>query len=533
MTTARVALGLTLFLLPAATSAADRSAALVDTFSVPELARAARAVEPGGTLRLERLVLDGATETLELERFAVFTPDAEILVHGEDGATERLPVPDNAHFRGGVVGAPGSLAILSVRESGEVRGLVRLDGRVHVLGAGAPPSPGGAPGLTARRARAPAGEAEGFTCAADGLPTASGTTLAAHPLSLDGSPTLAGKALAPSYTARVAVETDWELFQLLGSETAVTDYVGDLIGYASGIYDQEVTTDLQISHLSIRDHSGDPWTQGDAVCALFEFGRWWNDNRSGVERTLAHFVSGKFSNVGIAWLGVLCDGPFPVDHEGSCPGLTPNVDDYGGAYSLTMGVDGDFDPQNPSPVWDIVAVAHEIGHNFDSKHTHCYEGIGGSSEPVDECYNGQSDQTGCHSGTESLPCPSGESGCGTLMSYCHFRPGGLSNIALTLGADHPWGVLPGRVPDRMLAHVEAVASGSSCLDRVGGGCGEELVLSDETVSTTETYESCGTLRAGNGFQIVDPGIVTFRGSRVVLEDGFSVGSGASFAVEIQ
>ena len=66
----------------------------------------------------------------------MFTPRARIVVHGDGGDTTR-PVPrDNAYFRGTVAGEPDSLAVLSVRRSGEVRGVVRRDGGVWVLGGG-------------------------------------------------------------------------------------------------------------------------------------------------------------------------------------------------------------------------------------------------------------------------------------------------------------------------------------------------------------------------------------------------------------
>jgi hypothetical protein len=226
-------------------------------------------------------------------------------------------------------------------------------------------------------------------------------------------------------------------------------------------------------------------------------------------------------------VGVLCSGAFNVNLGTACPDLSPRIDSYGGAYGYTGDLDTNFDPNDPAPVWDIVAVSHEIGHNFSSPHTHCYNGIGGSSDPVDECYGAQS---GCYDGPTSLPCPSGNSGCGTIMSYCHFQSGGLSNIALTFGTGHPWGTLPQRVPDRMRAHADSTAQFSTCLDRIAP-C-DDLVLENDTVEDTRTYDACGTLRAGNGFEIQAPGgDVTLIGETVILETGFAVESGASLTIE--
>jgi hypothetical protein len=107
-----------------------------------------------------------------------------------------------------------------------------------------------------------------------------------------------------------------------------------------------------------------------------------------------------------------------------------------------------------------MSVAHEIGHNFNSPHTHCYNGIGGNSSPVDQCRSGES---GCYAGTQALPGPIGV-GSGTIMSYCHLLSGSYTNIKLTFGTNHPYGVQPGRVPSRMNSYVAAVAaSNPSCL----------------------------------------------------------------------
>jgi len=520
--------------------------ALVDAVSVSEIARAARALPLGGRLRLDRVVLDptdpsATPQTLELHRVEVFTPDAEIVVHGA-GGSEHLPVPDDAFFRGQVVGDPDSLAFLAVHAGDTVRGAVRSGGQTVALEPDRAASAGpGADVPLVAKAPAPlagksaGGEQAGFRCesgeltpprsAADG-PGLGNLAPWAEPRGAE----LVAKAQAASYTAKVAIETDYELFQKFGNTTDETDYITDLIGFSSGIYDQEIATDLQISHLSLWSKSSDPWTQSNPSCALYELGRYWNDNRSGVSRTFTHMMSGKNNGGGVAWVGVLCLGSFNVNLGTSCPGLTPSIDNYGGAYGYTGDLDANFDPNNPQVVWDIVAVSHEIGHNFNSPHTHCYNGLGGSSSPVDSCYNGEA-AFGCYGGSTSLPGPAG-AGSGTLMSYCHLLSPGLSNISLTFGTGHPYGALPQRVPDRMRAHAEAVAAvAPSCLARVDPGPCDDLTLSSQTVTTTELFETCGTLTAGAGFVVANPGDVTLRAGTVVLQSGFSVGSGATLRVE--
>ena len=69
---------------------------------------------------------------------------------------------------------------------------------------------------------------------------------------------------------------------------------------------------------------------------------------------------------------------------------------------------------------------------------------------------------------------------------------------------------------------------------VNGDSVEDLVLADEEVTSTVVHEACRSITAGDGFHVLAPGDVTFRaGSHVTLGSGFSVGGGATFAIEIE
>ncbi|HEX2253067.1 MAG TPA: M12 family metallo-peptidase [Thermoanaerobaculia bacterium] len=513
---------------PASDTVAQPEVLVASSSSVEQIAGLARELPLGSALRVEGMVLEAGAQpaALELRRFQVFTPDASIVVHQAGGVERSLVPPSHAWYRGRVAGDPWSRVVLTVPAEGAVRGLVTRGGRVWALGEESGGRRAGA--LVARSVAADEAE-EPFACGNDELP------LAPHDDELFGSVPQAQPELAATttpYTARVAVETDYELFLRLGSVQAIVDYVADLFAYSSTIYDDEILTELQVSHVSTWVTPLDPWTQTSTSCAFFEFGRYWNDNRAAIPRTIAHFLSGKSTGGGVAWVGVLCQSPFNVNLGSSCPGLSPAEDNYGGGYGFTGSITGSFDPGNPSAVWDLVAASHEIGHNFNSPHTHCYGGIGGSSAPVDQCSSSQCGQPGCHCGTSVLPCGTVGGACGTLMSYCHLGSGGLSNIALTFGTGHPYGVTPQRVPNRMRAHVEArAASNAACLARVS--LCDDLELTATTVNITQLFETCGTLRAHGGFEVLTAGNVTLKaGHRVILGDGFSVQAGGRLRVQV-
>jgi hypothetical protein len=276
---------------------------------------------------------------------------------------------------------------------------------------------------------------------------------------------IAGAAELALYTARVAVETDFEFYSRFNNVTNATNYVGNLFGYASTIYSSEINTALQVQSTSLWTTSGDPWGQTSTLCGLMEFGRYWNKNKTGVSRTIAHFLSGKSLGGGVAWVGVLCSGAFGT--SANCPGV-PTDAAWGGGYGFTANITGSFNIASPTVVWDIMAVAHEIGHNFNSPHSHCYNNLGGNPSPIDQCYSGEC-ANGCNCNAATLPGAAGTRG-GTIMSYCHLLSPGMSNVSLNFGTNHAQGVLPGREAARMSAFVVSRAlSNPSCLAAQANG----------------------------------------------------------------
>ena len=419
----------------------------------------------------------GPVEALVLERFEVFAPDVTIVLHTRDG-DQIVPPPANSYFKGHVSGRDASRVYLVHLEDGTIRGVVAEGNRHWVLGGNAFAKSD--EWLLDSREIEPVVElnhdAVGFACETDLLQRPPVEWAIAD--DTDVTKGVATKSAA--YTARIAVETDNEFFNKFGNETEAINYVADIIAFGSIMYSAEVNTSWILAHLSLWSQGQtDPWAETNPGCGLYEFGRYWNDVNNAILRTTTAFLSGKNTNSGIAWVGVLCSGQFNADVEylrdssGVLPctgGLVPRIDNYGGAYAYIGGVDGNFDIHNPAVLWDIVAVTHEIGHNFNSPHSHCYAGIGGNSNQIDHCYAGEYDPTyrpNCYSGTTSLPsdCPGGGSGCGTIMSYCHQLSPGMSNLSLTLGLNHPYGIEPERVPERMFSHVTSRASSyPGCLD---------------------------------------------------------------------
>ncbi|HWM91368.1 MAG TPA: M12 family metallo-peptidase [Thermoanaerobaculia bacterium] len=211
---------------------------------------------------------------------------------------------------------------------------------------------------------------------------------------------VATAAITSLHTATIAVETDNELMSLKfgNNTTTATNYLAELFAAMNVIYERDVLIRLVQGTTFLRPSTtADPYTTTVAhstVDKLNEFTSYWSANHNNVTRALSMMLSGKQlstnSSSGVAWVSTLCSKTH--------------------GYSFTQV----FKFSGSTAAHDVLVVAHELGHNFGSPHTHCY------SPPVDTCYNGEG---GCYAGARSCPGSQTINGVpnvtGTLMSYCH------------------------------------------------------------------------------------------------------------------
>ena len=427
------------FLVIAAPTAARAAGKLEMRAGNRALAASARGLAKGGQLVVKGVMLQGEAiaSTLDLERFDVWRPDAVIEIDGQ-----RAAVPTTAYFRGKVSGDDSSMAVISIRESGEIQGTVNKGGHTWLVGKGRSQR-----GLHSRSVKMD--DVPAFECGNDDRFSPSERL----GVDVDSAASLtSGTVLDQPHVANIAIETDYEYYAKFNNTANALDYMADLVGYADVTYSREINTDMQIGFTRLFTEDNDPYSTSPASTSalLDELSNYWNANMKSVGRTLVQMLSGKNLGGGIAYIGVLCDNY-----------LSGGSADYGLSSSLGMNFnwDGDQSHNPASVVWDIYVMQHEIGHNFNSPHAHDYCNIGGSALPIDNCWTGcQAGATvGLPSCTSPTPFFTSGGGQGTIMSYCH-QQGGYGAIAMTFGEGHTCGTLPGREASRMAAFVNSQAA---------------------------------------------------------------------------
>jgi hypothetical protein len=313
---------------------------------------------------------DGMAE-LDLTRVGVFAPGARVDLAGAGGTTQLSP-PDDVYFTGTVAGDPGSLAMLAVGAAG-VRGSVTTAGRTYVL------VPDGAGGhrVEPLPLAGPSAEPAPDCSVLDEAGGAAPVTAAPEGAS--------GISLRTGLLIDLALETDYELRARFPSDEAAVAAVAAAVAAVAAIFRRDLAVTLRLSYLRLWTTPADPWTRTDKAGALAEVRTYWSNPANGMAAVagphdVAHFLTGKSSiGGGQAYLNTLC------------------TETVTGITRYTRG-----DAQ------DVQFLAHELGHNLGSPHSHCYR-----PAPLDMCYNREA---GCYDGPI---VPS----VGTIMSYCHLLRG--------------------------------------------------------------------------------------------------------------
>lgn len=329
----------------------------------PKALAALRLADDGVEARLEGLRLaTGERVDLDLRPFVVTSPAFEVRV----GHARQLAHAAPVLLRGDLAG--GGHAVVAVSERGTLGVLQRGNERFVISGT--------APGRGLRGGPIVIRPMEAFAPP----PMVEVCNMIDSGLAGGG---VAGVAPGRTRQIELAVETDYEFFTLFGDLGAAADYVVALYGVIGDIYRRDVDVRIELTFVRLWDEEENLYNADNPLGPFVDH---WNTTMQIVHRDVAQLLTGRrnLPYGGVAYLSALC-----LDN----------------GYSVNGYMNGTFgDPEIPgSGNWDIVVVAHELGHNAGTPHTH--------SLGIDNCAGGDLQR-------------------GTIMSYCHTVTGGVSNIDL-------------------------------------------------------------------------------------------------------
>ena len=251
-------------------------------------------------------------------------------------------------------------------------------------------------------------------------------------------------------------EADYALYVNKGSSVQNTvNYVSGFFNAVATIYNIEMVS-IALSQVYVWT-TQDPYDYSSSGNALDDF----QLLRTNFTGNLAHLVSLAGSGLGgIAYINVLCNN--------------------GSNYAFS-GISSSF--SYPSYSWTVNVVAHEMGHNLASRHTHWCGWAGGA---IDNCNvaAGYPFEGSCNS------APSPTNG-GTIMSYCHLVSGVGINFA------NNFGPLPGN------AIRNAVTAASSCIAATcpTSTCAAPSSIIVSSITTTSASVSWNTITGASGYNL--------------------------------
>jgi hypothetical protein len=367
---------------------------------------------------------------LELVRHQLLTEDFTLLTSGSD---EPLPYQPGIYYRGVVNGDAHSFAAISIFE----------DEIIGVLG-------------TEKEGNMVLGRTDGTAKSANYIFYKDSDLLLDHNFECGASeePVSEGKDEHGGGNEKVAkcvrayLEAEFDLVTEKGGATGATNFLTGLFNAVAAAYQQETITTYVSQIFTWTTPDSYPTSSSSAALTSFR------TTRPTFNGDVAALISrGAPTGGGIAWVDALCTS-------------------YAYSYNYIYSGYNNF----PTYSWSVNVIAHEIGHNLGSPHTHACA-WNGNNTAIDGCGPAIGANEGC-----SGPMPT----AGTMMSYCHLVNGVGINFSLGFGPQ------PG---DKIRSEV----SGAPCLTVCASQC--------LTVTTSGTTVNCNggnngtataTATGGNG-----------------------------------